>query len=77
MNAITNGKALSQAIHSAGSHNAYTTRVVNELNSRWNAMSAAAQADPAQAMTEVQNLINRITTAINNSPSTPIDNLIF
>lgn len=70
LNEALNGIRLDNTVH-LGSHTNYDNRVLNFLN------QLPANATPNQAFEHVSTLINKIKTAINNNPTTHIDNLIF
>jgi A nuclease family of the HNH/ENDO VII superfamily with conserved AHH len=71
LNERYNGIALN-AIQHAGSHEAYSTRIFNALEG-----IRQKNLPDDDAFREIKNLIDKITTAINNNPNTAIDNIIF
>lgn len=74
MNEALNGIPLSAAVHN-GSHAAYDQRVVDRLIDIKN--QYGSNMTPQQAYDGVVELINDIRTAIQNNPTTPINQLIF
>lgn len=70
MNEALNGIPLNTVVHN-GSHGNYDDLIQNYLD------AVSKRATPEQAYNEVIILINRIRTAIQASPNTPINELIF
>lgn len=70
MNEALNGIALNNAVH-LGSHTVYDANVFRRLN------LIPANASPAEAKAELLNIIADIRSAIQNNPTTHVNNLIF
>lgn len=70
LNEALNGIPLSTAVHS-GSHANYTARIEQYLN------AIPSNLPPDQVYSEVVKVINKVKVAIQNNPSTPINQLIF
>ena len=70
MNEALNGIPLSTAVHN-GSHSHYDGLIESYLN------ALPSTATPDQCFTKVQEVINRVRTAIANNPNTPINQLNF
>jgi hypothetical protein len=70
LNELLNGIPLNTAVHN-GNHAAY----LNKVQAKLNAIPTNFSAD--QTRIEVEAIINAIKTAIQNNPTTHIDNLVF
>lgn len=70
LNEALNGIPLTTAVHS-GSHANYTARIEQYLN------AIPSNLPPDQVYNEVVKVINKVKVAIQNNPSTPINQLIF
>ncbi len=73
LNELLNGIPLSTAVHS-GNHLSYITKIRNRLTT---AVNLNPNLTPENAKVILTNLINDIKTAIQNNPTTHIDNLPF
>jgi hypothetical protein len=71
LNEIMNGIPLNEAVHSGNHTAAYLSKVQAALD------AIPTNLNPQQTRTEVEKIINRIRTAIQNNPNTHIDNLVF
>ena len=73
--ATQNGKAIAASLNS-GNHGSYADKIVVELEKFLNNPPSGG-VNPAWAKDKVNELVNRIKTAIDNNPGVHIDNLIF
>ncbi len=70
MNEALNGIPLSTTVHN-GSHGNYDAKIAALLN------ALPANATPTQCYNKVNEVINKVRTAIANNPNTPINQLNF
>jgi len=70
MNEALNGIPLQPSVHS-GSHSNYDNKIQNYLN------AIPTNATPDQAYSEIMIIINKVKTAIQNNPNTPLNQLNF